>query len=151
MRLLLAIALVLLVCGCSRKPPPSPDTVLLERSVVAMKYLTSPTYVERVGYTTRNGTPSELVSLIVSEVDSGVFPRGDPESEVERALAQSVRKTLMYGKVPLIYSLPDPRRGPQVVVYGDDSKGEIVAVGYLDPAKGPVSVARWPMPDLKAR
>ena len=150
--LVAAILLCVATGGCSRSAPQVDDPQLRKAEAVA-RHLTSPRHLSRSTYTAarQTGTPSELVSFLFSDLGAAEWPPDEGDSEGEREQAKSARVPLLPRGVALVARQPDSRVKRQVVLKADDAKRQLIAEGYADPAKPPVFVERWAMPEVKAR
>jgi hypothetical protein len=150
-----AAAVILLfaaAASCSRSPPPADDPQLRKAEAVA-RHLTSARHLNRSTYTAtrQSGTPSELVGFLFSDLGVAEWPPGESDSAGEREQAKASRVPLIPSDVALVARQPDPRAKRQLVLKADDAKRELIAEGYADPAKPPVFVERWAMPEVKGR
>lgn len=150
---LCATAILLAGCDKSAQTPASgaADRDLRQTMSVA-RHLTGPRHLRHSAYaaTMESGKPSELVSYLFSSVGVAEWPDSDEAGAMEQEQARSTRTPLFAKDVAFVHGEPSPLRGRQVVLRGDDAKNELVAEAYLDPAKPPVAVDRWPMVDAAA-
>ncbi len=152
MRTLVTAALICVaVLGCSRSAPKVDDPQLRKAETVA-RYLTSARHLNKSMYTVSrsSGTPSELVSYLFSTMGAAEWPPSEEDPVGEQEQARAVRMPVMPKGVGFVALYPEPRIMRQLVLRADDAKRELIAEGYTDPAKPPVFVERWPMPDVKA-
>ena len=133
-RWLYIIAFALLV-GCSKPAAPPAD---ISAAVAVVGYLAGPRYIGISMYssTAETGTPSEFVSYLFSSMGAAERPLayGPEETEGGRRGGPPA-----WPEGVGFYAInPDPRGGKQVVIIPDDSRGLIVAEGYVNPAEQPL-------------
>ncbi len=128
-----ALAATLLACT----PEPPTD---LDRAVASVRYMTSPRFLSKSAFTEvyPEPTPSNFVRYLFSEFGVPEWPIAIDEMEAEQLRA--ARIPALPPTVGLVANRPDPGRGAQLVLRGDDAKGGVVIEVYPDPRGPPVAV-----------
>jgi hypothetical protein len=135
--LLLAFALV----GCgSGLSGASPE---LEQAVRAVRHMTAPNQLSRSAFFAayENGTPSQYVSFLFSDIGAAEWPVATSADEAEAMRA--ARIPVFPDNVLLTRDSPSSQAKPQLVIRGDDRRGMIVVEGYKTPGKPPVLREEW--------
>jgi hypothetical protein len=143
----LVLGLVALFVGACGKPAATSDADLGKAERVA-RYLTSTRFLKQTAWrdVKEKGSPSELVSFVFSDLAVAAWPPGEDSDPREQEEARAIGVPMFPKNAALVHARVDPRLHKQLVLSGDDAKGQIVAEFYLEPGQGSVGTARWEMP-----
>jgi len=98
------------------------------------------------------GTPEEFVQWMFSPMGSALWPPSEEEGEFSQEEVKMMKKAdlpFLPSGISMVARNPDPARGRQVVVRGDDEKQMLVVEGYVDPKAPPVLTKEWRFPGKK--
>ena len=148
-RLITAIIMLVLMAFAyqyiNRSRPRKSD---VERAANVIRWMTAPMNMRRsvffVGYP--NGTPSDYVSYMFSEMGSSEWPPYEENMDPEEIEMMGMTRIPYFPSgVEIIKNDPDPEAGSQIVISADDTRGVIIVRGYDDPAGEPSLTKEYPL------
>jgi hypothetical protein len=123
----------------------SPD---LEQAVRAVRHMTAPNQLSRSAFSAayENGTPSQYVSFLFSDLGAAEWPVATSADEAEAMRA--ARIPVFPDTVLLTRDISASQAKPQLVIRGDDRTGMVVVEGYERSGNGPVLREEWALPKV---
>lgn len=123
----------------------------LERAVQAANQMTSAGMLEQSSFYVLypNGTPSQFVSFIFSDIGASELPPVEGSGEISPDEEESMRSTYMPvwpAGVSMSPGRPNPELGMQVVWKWDDANRKIIIEGYVDPQNPPAIIQETDLP-----
>ena len=139
----LAVAL-LAGCGGGERAPAD-----LRQAAAALKAMSAPRHLSRSAFSAAfpDGTPSQYVSYLFSDMGAAEWPVAMDETEAEGMRA--ARIPVLPPTVRVVALRPDPGAGRQLVVSADDARGVVVVRGYETHDGEPLLEREWSLPRVK--
>ena len=137
---------LLLIAGCAGDADAPAD---LKQAAVAMKAMSAPRNLSRSVFSVAfpNGTPSQYVAYLFSDMGAAEWPVAMDEMEAEGMRA--ARIPILPKTVRVVARRPDPAVGRQLVVSADDARGVVVVRGYERHDGEPLLEREWALPRVK--
>ena len=146
MRTVPLCAFVLFIAACSGGSSDIPPE--LEKAAAVIEVTLKAGALEQSSFPVvlPGGTPRQFVSWYFS--DLGAAERPPSEDDPEAAEIPGIKMPL---GVSFSHTAPRTGIGKQIVLKWDDARGVVIVEGYVDPAKQPVFVKEFSLPQVTAK
>jgi len=147
------LAAVLTACSMQSTPPD------IEQAAKSMKRMLAPSNLSRSAFYVAypNGGPSKYITYLFSPMGTAEWPLSEDNLEgLSGADLRAGGITPLPKGVAIVAHQPQAGKGKQLVLSADDTRGVVVARGYLSGNEEPVLTEEWelkkvePAPGVKA-